>query len=606
LPREIGIDFGQTNCRTAWLSGAGGPQILLNSDNERATPAVVALQPGGQWVAGTGALALLSNSPERVVRGFGARLAAGQPVAIDGKAYRPESLAAFLLRRLKSDAEARLNDQVTRAVVAVPASWDQTARQRFLDAGAEAGLPISLVESSMAAALAAGFRQRGAQQSRILIYDLGGMDLSLSVVAADGASLALIKTATLAGVGGTAFDQFIVDYATVLIEQQYQVKVADHARFLAELYKQAEQAKIMLGAHRSTDIRIGGMLRTSTGAVLDVDVEVEREEFERMLEDTLRSTLLSTLDILGAAGHSIDQIDAVVLSGRSTGIPCVRRAVQNFVGLRKVVENLDSGDCVALGAAWMTSPLEIQVKEPEASAFVTLGPGAVPAPAAEPPKPEPSPAPQPEPPPQAEPAPQPKPEPAQETKPEPAAAQKQPAPEPAAEAPGEQKPPVEAPAPAETKPKEPQAAPAPKTAPAPAPAPAPPAAPAGPVSRKPVVMRLILGVAGAAVVLYLAYFIWQLRPPEYTRLPLHPSETVLQKELRDFRAELPDLICTRVRELSEDGVFSAADRANIVNHALADRAALATFFKNSGSRLTVDLKSEEVLGMIQKCLTKSK
>lgn len=421
MPRDIGIDLGQTNTRVAWFGGAEGPQILPNSDNERSTPTMVAMHAGGQLLAGRLALGIAATSPERAARDLVARLDNGSPAIIEGKSHSPESLVGFFLRKLKTDAEARLNDTVSRAFVAVPPTWNAAARERLCDAGIEAGLAILPVESSLAAALAAGFRQPSDRPRYVLVYDLGGTNFSVAVLALEGASLGIRKTATITGVGGAAFDQFLVDYVAVLVEQQHQVDPRLHGRFMAELYKQAEQAKIMLGAHRSADVHIAGMLRSPSGTPLDVDVEIEREEFEWMLEDQVRSTLLATLSVVGEACVPVEQLEAVVLTGGSTCIPAVRSAVQEFVGVKKVVQNFDPMEGIALGLAWMTGSLCVQ-PQPADPASVVVVAAAPPAPR---PRPHPVPAPQ-------EPPPAPAPEsvepvPAQEAQKEPP-----PAPEPAA------------------------------------------------------------------------------------------------------------------------------------------------------------------------------
>lgn len=438
MPRDIGIDLGQTNTRVAWFGGVEGPQILPNSDNERSTPTVVAMHAGGQLLAGRLALGIAATSPERAARGLVARLDNGSPAIFEGKSYSPESLVAFFLRKLKTDAEFRLNDTVARAFVAVPPTWNAAARERLCDAGIEAGLAILPVESSLAAALAAGFRQSSDRPRYVLVYDLGGTNFSVAVLALEGASLRIRKTATITGVGGAAFDQFLVDYVAVLVEQQHQVDPRLHGRFMAELYKQAEQAKIMLGAHRSADVHIAGMLRSPSGSPLDVDVEIEREEFERMLEDQVRSTLLATLSVVGEACVPVEQLEAVVLTGGSTCIPAVRSAVQEFVGVKKVVQNFDPMEGIALGLAWMTGSLSVQ-PQPADPASVVVVAAAPPAPR---PQPHPVPAPQ-EPPPAPESAQQP------EAKPEPSTPPA-PAPEPVEPVPAQeaQKEPPPAPAPA--------------------------------------------------------------------------------------------------------------------------------------------------------------
>jgi len=604
VPRAIGIDLGQTNSRIAWLSGAEGPQILPNSDNERFMPTLLAQHPSGQFLSGRGAAGVLAASPERVVWDLVARLATGQLATLEGQSYRPESLMAFFLRKLKADAEARLNDTVTQAYVTVPPTWNAAARKRLCDAGSEAGLSVTPVESSVAAALAAGFRAPSDRLRYILVYDLGGTNFSVTLLALGGPSLVVRKTATLAGVGGAAFDQLIVDYVTVLVEQQHQVDPRVYGRFMAELRKQAEQAKILLGAHRATDVRIAGMLRTPAGSPLDVDVEIEREEFERMLEDPVRSTLLATLSVVGEAGVALEQIDSVILVGGSTSIPAVRSAVESFVGVKKVVENVNPLEAPALGAAWMTGALEVNVQPADPAAIVVVAGAAAPPPVAEV-RPEPTPMPQPAPQPAPAPAPEPQPPPAPQPPPQertvpppPPPPPPPPSPPPAAQAEAEPDATVrearrEAPAPP---------APAVQPAPQPTPPPAPAApAPAGPPAHL-LIGRWLIGAAATVAVLYVAYFIWQLRPPEYVHVRLHPSETILQRELRTFQQELPDRICEAVREASQDGSFSVADRLGVLNYTLAEQDALNALFRRSNTRAPGALwRRDRVMTVIERC-----
>jgi actin-like ATPase involved in cell morphogenesis len=592
VPRDIGIDLGQTNTRVAWLGGAEGPQIPSNSDNERSTPTLVAVHAAGQFLAGRGALGVAAASPERAALDLVARLAGGGLVTLEGKSYRPESLVAFFLRKLKSDAEARLNDTVSRAFVAVPPTWNAAARKRLCDAGAEAGLTILPVESSLAAALAAGFRQPSDRPRYVLVYDLGGTNFSVAVLALEGASLRIRKTATLVGVGGAAFDQFLVDYVAVLVEQQHQVDPRLHGRFMTELYKQAEQAKILLGAHRSTDVSIAGMLRSESGSPLDVEVEIEREEFERMLEDQVRSTLLATLNVLGEAGVPVEELEAVILIGGSTSIPAVRSAVQSLVGAKKVVENVDPMESVALGAAWMSGQLAVQPQPADPASVVAVTAGPQPAVSQPAPTPQPVPAPAPQPPPQPAPqpalAPQPPPQPA----PQPPPAAPAPAPEPAKPAP-----PQEA-KPAPAQPPAPQPALAPQPPPQPAPQPPPAVGPAAQV----LVLRWLLIAVGLVAVLYVGYFVWQLRPPEYTHVPLRPSEAILLREVRTFEQELPGRVCEMVREARLDGALTVSERLGALNRVMAEHATLSALFKrNSNAPDPLDLQREEVLRMIDRC-----
>lgn len=611
MAREIGIDLGQTNARVAWLSGGEGAQILPNRDGERFTPTVLALHPSGQFVSGRAALAVAATAPERVIRALVEHLASGTLVPLDGKSYKPESLVAFFVRKLKGEAEARLGDSITRAYVTVPTAWGSAARTRLTAACGEAGLAVTLVESPIASTLGAGFRAGAQRQTNVLVYDLGGTGFSAAVVSVEGSSVSVRKAVAIPGVGGTAFDQHIVDYVNVLVQQQHKIDPSGFGRFMTELGKQAEQVKILLGAHRATDIRIAGLLRGPDGSPINVEIEVEREEFERMIEEEVRSTLLATLRLVEACGLDFERIDAVVVVGGSTAIPSVRNGVQGFVGAKKVVENVDATEVAALGAAWMTGPLTLKavaadpgsvivpapatpVAQPQALSAPAPPPQAVPAPAPQPqavpapaPQPEPSPAPEPV----ATPAPAPEPmtEPTAVPEPAPSALPSPSSPEPRPAPPGAVLPAAASPNPA------------PATTAA-KPAVAEPAAAKTGVSAQVAITRWLMWVAGIVAVLYVAYFIWQLRPPEYTRVPLHPSEAVMTKEIKVFQQELPARVCGAVRDASGRGAFTAGDRLVVVNRLMAEIDTLNNVLKNANVPRQVDYGRNELLGMIDKCV----
>jgi len=360
--RRIGIDLGHTNCRAAWLSSPGAPQILPNGDNERFTPTLLALHPDGQVVAGRAAVRLADACPERVVGDVIARLGSGEAVLLNGTTMSPQSLAGHLLARFKQDAEARLNDRVAAALVAVPPAWDSAARQRLCDAGEQAQLAIQTVDAAVAAAVAAGVRQPSADLQNLLVYDLGGATFTVTALAWEKATLSVIRTASLQGVGGSSFDQQIVDYITVLIEQQNQVNPTANRRFMAELRRQAEQAKISLGAHNVSDVVIMGGLRSHTGAPIDVEIDIGREDFERLIEDKVRATIDLTRQVLADCRLSPSQVDSVILSGGTTCVPCVRRAVENLFGAGRMLRGADPLEGVALGAAWFLGELGISIQ----------------------------------------------------------------------------------------------------------------------------------------------------------------------------------------------------------------------------------------------------
>jgi actin-like ATPase involved in cell morphogenesis len=360
--------LGHTNCRVSWLNG-DGPQILANGDNERFTPSLLAIHTDGQVLSGRSAAGWAALHPERAVPDVVAKLGAGEHVTVNGFSADAGALVEQLIRRLRTDAEKRMGEDVSSAFVAVPPDWTAEARLRFSQAGQRAGLPVVLIESAMAAALAAGCRQPAEGLRRVLVFDLGGALCSVTLLAWQADGLATQQTASMPGVAGLAFDQQIVDYVSVLIEQQHHVKPASNPRFMADLRRQAEHAKIALGGHRYADVVIMGGMRTPSGAPIDVEVELSREDFERMVEDKIAATTSLARHVLGRAGLSPEQVDSVVLVGGSTCVPSVRAGVEAVFGSARIVRGVDPLEGVAMGIAWMTGNLSVSVHPFEAMAM---------------------------------------------------------------------------------------------------------------------------------------------------------------------------------------------------------------------------------------------
>jgi hypothetical protein len=330
MSQMIGIDLGRTACRFAKIKPGGGPELLLYRDNVGVIPATVVRGADGEFMVGKAAAQMAAKHPDQVVPDLG---------------RAPEALAC-LLRRLKSDAEYRLGETVGGASVAVRGTGADGADEIFVAASEQAELPAAAVHPAFAAVLGAAFTS-SPQPRRIVVYDLGAASFSAALLLLEGAYLTLIRETELAGVGGAVFDQQVVDYVVAAARRQHGVDPEADGRFMNELRKLAVDAKISLTSSANSDIVLSGVLGKGS---IDVDLTIEREEFERLIGDLVRQTITATLDMIGAFGVGPGAVDAVVTAGASTVIPLVHRLLQETFGAGKLIDG-DPSSRIALGAA---------------------------------------------------------------------------------------------------------------------------------------------------------------------------------------------------------------------------------------------------------------
>ena len=371
----VGIDLGRTNCRMAHWKASGKAGVLMNRDNVDVLSARLAVNPEGSVLLGRAALAAAASHPDWVVGDLDGALETGTLRVVGETAWPPERILSHLLRRLKGDAELRCGEAVTAAVVAHPTGWSERAQARLCEAGALADLVVTPLASAAAAAIGAGIYE--SKPTHVLVYDLGAADFSAALLTWDAERLQLLSTVTLGDAGGAAFDQQIIDYVTALAQRQQKGDPLTNQKFMAELRAQAVDAKITLGTSRSADLVLVGLL--SSGA-LDIDLAIEREEFERLIEPLVRRTLEACLQLVEAAGWKVEEIGRVVTAGASTEVPLVRAWLGDTFGAEKLVRG-DAVSRIALGAAIQTGPMAVTVERAVAAA------PPPPAPPAEPPSP---------------------------------------------------------------------------------------------------------------------------------------------------------------------------------------------------------------------------
>ncbi len=285
-------------------------------------------------------------------------------VILGGRQYSPIEVSAQILKKVKEDAELRLNDAVEFAVITVPAYFSDKQRDATRKAGQMAGLKVQkILDEPTAAAIAFGVDNVGPNDAaNILVYDLGGGTFDISVLTVVGGIFAQLDIEGDMWLGGDDFDHKIMDCVIEHVNATYEVDAYRNKRFLIELKKRAEQAKKALSTMKSADIQIFGLLQDRDGNLIDVEYELTRDRFEGLIRPEVERSIELVKAAIENARVSIDQIDHVLLVGGSSCIPMVRKALVSLFGKSKVRMDLDPMKCVAVGAAVLAAKLGEQVE----------------------------------------------------------------------------------------------------------------------------------------------------------------------------------------------------------------------------------------------------
>jgi len=345
----LGIDLGTTNSALA-IVDQGAPK-LLSIQNERLLPSVVGIAPDGEVLVGTPARNQWVAAPERTVRSIKRQMGSTETVSMADRAYSPQEISAFILRRIKESAEAELGEPVERAVITVPAYFNEVQRQATIEAGEIAGLAVerSLNEPT-AAALAYGFGLNDEEYRRILVYDLGGGTFDVSLIELNYGVVDVMATSGDNHLGGDDFDERLADILADEFDAEHRINLrADH-RAWARLLRAAEEAKIALSSNPTATIEVDYIAENRRGNPLHIQREIERSEFVEIIEDLLQRTVTGIDRALDDAKLHAGEIDTVLLVGGSTRMPAVVDLVTERMDQSPHGE-IDPDAAVALGAA---------------------------------------------------------------------------------------------------------------------------------------------------------------------------------------------------------------------------------------------------------------
>jgi molecular chaperone DnaK len=365
MARAVGIDLGTTNSVVSVLEG-GEPTVIANSEGHRTTPSVVAFTKDGEVLVGETAKRQAVTNVDRTIASVKRHMGTDWTQEIDGKKYTPQELSARILGKLKRDAEQYLGEDVTDAVITVPAYFNDAERQATKEAGEIAGLNVlRIINEPTAAALAYGL-DKGKEDELILVFDLGGgtFDVSLLEVGKDD-DFSTIQVRATSGdnrLGGDDWDQRVVEHLIKRFKESTGVDVSKDKIALQRLKEAAEQAKKELSSNMSTSIQLPYLSLTENGPA-NLDETLSRAQFEQMTSDLLDRTRKPFEDVITEAGVKVGDIAHVVLVGGSTRMPAVAELVKKLTGGQDPNKSVNPDEVVAVGAALQAGVLKGERKD---------------------------------------------------------------------------------------------------------------------------------------------------------------------------------------------------------------------------------------------------
>src|SRR5688500_7542261 len=361
MARAVGIDLGTTNSVVAVLEG-GEPTVIANAEGARTTPSVVAFAKDGEVLAGEVAKRQGVTNVDRTIRSVKRHMGTDWSVGIDDKKFNAQQISAFVLQKLKRDAEAYLGETVTDAVITVPAYFNDHQRQATKEAGEIAGLNVlRIINEPTAAALAYGV-DKGETEQTILVFDLGGGTFDVSLLEIGDGVIEVKATAGDNHLGGDDWDQKVVDHLVRTFNASNGIDLSKDKLALQRLREAAEKAKIELSGAQSTNINLPYITAGAEGP-LHLDVTITRAEFQRMTQDLLDRARAPFNQAIRDAGISVGQIDHVVLVGGSTRMPAVSDLVRELTGGKEPNKGVNPDEVVAIGAALQAGVLRGEVKD---------------------------------------------------------------------------------------------------------------------------------------------------------------------------------------------------------------------------------------------------
>jgi molecular chaperone DnaK len=361
MARAVGIDLGTTNSVVSVLEG-GEPTVIANAEGSRTTPSVVAFAKNGEVLVGEVAKRQAVTNVERTIRSIKRHMGSDWSVTIDGKRFTPQQISAFVLQKLKRDAEAYLGETVIEAVVTVPAYFNDAQRQATKEAGEIAGFNVKrIINEPTAAALAYGL-DKGEHDQTILVFDLGGGTFDVSLLEIGEGIVEVKATSGDNHLGGDDWDQRIVEHLVTQFKNGHGIDLSKDKIAMQRLSEAAEKAKIELSASSETNINLPYITMSAEGP-LHLDSKISRAEFQRMTQDLLDRCKAPFQNVIRDAGISVSGIHHVVLVGGSTRMPAVADLVRELTGGKEPNKGVNPDEVVAVGASLQAGVLSGEVKD---------------------------------------------------------------------------------------------------------------------------------------------------------------------------------------------------------------------------------------------------
>ncbi|MEV5709917.1 molecular chaperone DnaK [Actinoallomurus sp. NPDC052274] len=360
MARAVGIDLGTTNSVVAILEG-GEPTVIANAEGSRTTPSVVAFAKNGEVLVGEVAKRQAVTNVDRTIRSVKREMGTDWKTTIDGKDFTPQQISAFVLQKLKRDAEAYLGEKITDAVITVPAYFSDHQRQATKEAGQIAGLNVlRIINEPTSAALAYHLEKEG--EATILVFDLGGGTFDVSLLEVGDGVVEVKATNGDNHLGGDDWDNKVVEWLVTKFKNAHGVDLSKDKMALQRLREAAEKAKIELSSSSETSVNLPYITASSEGP-LHLDEKLTRAEFQKMTSDLLDRCKGPFQQVIKDAGIGVNEINHVVLVGGSTRMPAVADLVKELTGGKEANKGVNPDEVVAVGASLQAGVLKGEVKD---------------------------------------------------------------------------------------------------------------------------------------------------------------------------------------------------------------------------------------------------
>jgi molecular chaperone DnaK len=359
MAKVVGIDLGTTNSVVAVMEGQS-PTVIANSEGSRTTPSVVAFTKTGERLVGQLAKRQAVTNPDRTISSIKRQMGTDHKVKIDGKDYTPQEISSMILQKLVNDASSYLGERVTKAVVTVPAYFNDAQRQATKDAGKIAGLEVlRIINEPTAAALAYGLDKKG--NETILVWDLGGGTFDVSILEVGDGVFEVKSTNGDTHLGGDDYDKRIVDWLVGEFRKDQGIDLSGDRQALQRLTEAAEKAKIELSGTVQTTINLPFITADQNGPK-HLDITLTRSEFERLTQDLTDRCIQPFKNAIADAKLDVSQIDEVVMVGGSTRMPVIQELVKKLTG-KELNQSVNPDEVVAVGAAIQAGVLAGEVRD---------------------------------------------------------------------------------------------------------------------------------------------------------------------------------------------------------------------------------------------------